>query len=84
MVSVTPFDKKIGTILINNPCRMATPTTFVTQNYNPDGKSGVRDAHPLLVQYPDPGAMIFKETVNNSDFTTGPLNSSFNLLIFSS
>ena len=86
MVSVTPFDHKVGTIFINNPVSNGNPNnvTFVTQNYNPGGKGGVRDAHPLEVAYPAFGTGFFQEKIDNADFTTAPLHSTFNLLIFSS
>lgn len=86
MASVTSFDHKIGTTLINNPVSNGNPNnvTFVTQDFNPDGKGGVADPHPLEVAYPALGTMIFHELIDNSDFTAAPLHSAFNLLIFSS
>jgi hypothetical protein len=86
LVTETTADKKLGTTLINNPLSNGNPNnvTFATQNYNPNGKGGTGDAHPLEMSYPNPGSMIFKETLNNADFTTPPLHASFNLLIFSS
>ncbi len=86
LVTVTAFDHKIGTILINNAQSNGDPNnvTFVTQNFNPNGKGGLGDKHPLEVAYPNPGSKIFKETINNSDFSTAPVNSAFNVLIFSS
>lgn len=86
LVTVTKFDHRIGTTLVNSPVSNGNPNnvTFVTQVYNPRGRGAIGDRHPLEVTYPDPGAMIFKETLNNSDFTTPPVGASFNVLIFSS
>lgn len=86
LVTVTKFDHHIGTILINNALSNNNPNnvTFVTQVYNPGGKGALGDAHPLEVAYPNPGAMIFKETLDNSDFSAAPLGAAFNVLIFSS
>ena len=86
LVAVTNFDHHIGTILVNSPVSNGNPNnvTFVTQVYNPGGKGAIGDRHPLEVAYPDPGTMIFKETLNNSDFTTAPVGARFNVLIFSS
>lgn len=86
LVTVTQFDHHIGTTLVNNPLSNGNPNnvTFVTQVFNPGGKGAIGDQHPLEVAYPDPGAMIFKETINNSDFTTPPVGAHFNVLIFSS
>lgn len=86
LVTVTAFDHHIGTILISNSASNGNPNnvTFVTQVFNPGGKGGIGDAHPLEVAYPNPGTMIFKETIDNSDFTTAPVGAHFNVLIFTS
>jgi hypothetical protein len=89
LVTVTKFDHHIGTVLVNNPASNNNPNnvTFVTQVFNPGGKGGkggIGDAHPLAVAYPNPGTMIFKELLDNSDFTTAPLGAHFNVLIFTS
>lgn len=86
LVTVTSFDHHIGTILINNSQSNNNPNnvTFVTQVYNPGGKGASTDPHPLEVAYPNPGAMIFRETINNSDFSTAKVGTTFNVLIFSS
>jgi hypothetical protein len=86
LVTVTNSDHHIGTILINNPLSNNNPNnvTFATQVFNPGGKGAIGDAHPLEVAYPNPGSGIFKETLNNSDFTTAPIGAHFNVLIFTS
>lgn len=86
LVTVTKFDRHIGTILVNNSASNGNPNnvTFVTQVFNPGGKGAIGDAHPLEVAYPDPGTMILKETLNNTDFTVAPVGARFNVLIFSS
>ena len=86
LVTVTTFDHHIGTILVNNPVSNGNPNnvTFVTQVFNPGGKGAIGDRHPLEVAFPNPGTMIFKETINNADFTTAPIGAHFNVLIFSS
>lgn len=86
LVTVTSFDHHIGTILISNSASNNNPNnvTFVTPVYNPDGKGASTDPHPLEVAYPNPGTMIFKETINNSDFSTAKVGTTFNVLIFTS
>jgi hypothetical protein len=86
VVTVTKFDHKIGTILVNDALSNNNPNnvTFVTQVFNPGGKGAIGDAHPLEVGYPNPGSKIFKETINNADFSTAPQRAAFNVLIFSS
>jgi hypothetical protein len=86
LVTVTSFDHHIGTILVNNPVSNGNPNNvmFVTQVFNPGGKGAIGDAHPLEVAFPNPGTMIFKETIDNADFTTAPVGAHFNVLIFSS
>ena len=85
-VTVTNFDHHLGTIVVNSPVSNGNPNnvTFVTQVYNPGGKGALGDRHPLEVAYPAPGAMIFKETLNNSDFSTASVGTHFNVLIFGS
>lgn len=86
LVTVTKFDRHIGTILVNSPVSNGNPNnvTFATQVYNPGGNGAVGDRHPLEVAYPNPGTMIFKETLNNADFTIAPVGAHFNVLIFTS
>ena len=86
LVTVTTFDHKIGTILVNNPASNGNPNNvmFATQVYNPGGNGAIGDRHPLEVAYPNPGTMIFKETIDNSDFSTAPVGAHFNVLIFTS
>ena len=86
LVTETTSDHHIGTTLVNNPLSNGNPNnvTFVTQVFNPGGKGNIGDPHPLEVAYPNPGTMIFKETINNSDFTVPAVGAHFNVLIFSS
>jgi hypothetical protein len=86
LVTETSFDHHIGTTLVSNPLSNGNPNnvTFVTQVFNPGGTGAVGDPHPLEVAYPNRATRIFKETINNSDFTVPTVGAHFNVLIFSS
>jgi hypothetical protein len=84
LATETKGDRKIGTLVVSNALSNGNPNNvmFVTPNLSPNGKGRPGNPHPLEVNYP--GTKIFRETIDNADFTVPPLNATFNLLIFSS
>jgi hypothetical protein len=78
----TTSKNRVGvSVNISNPETTGNPNnvTFVTDNFNPDGKGGTTSAHPAAVDYGAP-----QEAVFNEDLISPPLRSAYNLLIFSS
>lgn len=81
VLKATGTNRLGDTVLINNAETNGNPNnvTFVTQNFNPGGKGGISDAHPVGVAYTGS-----REAVLNWASPVQKVGTAYNVLIFSS